>query len=146
MEWLSKKEVKQLDAIRNTTEKYQKFDEIIGKKIVKGQLVNTNSLPFYLDAGFKRVLNKALNFHYEKRFNNTSMFLKEVHSLLRFCPDYIHEPDKLIVKHENGKEYQIYKNKKDEMVLEKRLSNKEWRKENNHNGTIESALKTARIK
>jgi len=122
------------------------FDEMIGKKIVKGQLVDTNTLPFYLDAGFKRVLNKALNFHYEKRYKNPSLFLKEVHSLLRSCPDYIHEPDRLLVKHENGKEFQVYRNKKYEVVLEKRLSNKDWRKDNGHNGTIESALKLTRLK
>jgi hypothetical protein len=58
----------------------------------------------------------------------------------------VHEPDRLIVKHENGKEYQIYKSNKDEVVLEKRLTNKEWRKDNSHNGTIGSALKVARIK
>ena len=114
--------------------------------IVKGKLVDTNTLPFYLDAGFKRVLNKALNYNYEKRFKNPSLFLKEVHSLLRSCPDYTHETDRLLVSHENGKEFQLYKNKKEEVVLEKRLSNKEWRKDNSHNGTIESALVVSRIK
>ncbi len=145
-DWLTVRENKQLDIIRNQANKYAKFDEIIGNKIVKGQLVDTNSLPFYLDNVFKRVLNKALNFHYEKRYKNPSLFLKEVHSLLRTCPDYLHEPDRLLVKHENGKEFQMFKNKKDEVILEKRLSNKDWRKENSHNGTMESALKIARIK
>lgn len=145
MDWLTAREKKQLDTIRNSTDKYRKFDEIIGKKVVKGQLADTNTLPFYLDAGFKRVLNKALNFHVEKRYKNPSLFLKEVHSLLRSCPDYLQEPDRLLVKHENGKEFQLYKNKKDELVLEKKLSNKDWRKENSHHGTIESALSVARI-
>lgn len=54
--------------------------------------------------------------------------------------------DRLLVSHENGKEFQLYKNKKEEVVLEKRLSNKEWRKDNSHNGTIESALVVSRIK
>ncbi len=146
MDWLTAREKKQLDTIRNSTDNYQKFNELIGKKVIKGQLADTNTLPFYLDAGFKRVLNKALNFHYEKRYKNPSLFLKEVHNLLRSCPNYEHEPDRLLVKHENGKEFQMYKNKKNEVVLEKRISNKDWRKDNSHNGTVESALAMARLK
>lgn len=144
-DWLTKKEKKQLDGIRNTRDKYRKFDEMIGEKITKGQLVETSSLPFYLDPAFKRVLNKALNVQYEKRYQNPSLFLKDVHHLLRSFPNYKYEHERLLVSHENGKDFQMYKNKKDEVVLEKRLSNKHWRKDNSHNGTLESALKVARI-
>jgi len=143
--WLTKRENKQLDAIRDTTEKHKKFDELIGKKIVKGNIADTKSLPYYLDSGFKRVINKALHYQYNKRYKNTSLFLKEVHRLLRSCPDYIEDIDKLVVKHENGKQFQIYKNKKQEIVLEKRVLNKVWRKDNSHIGTIESVLSIARL-
>lgn len=51
-----------------------------------------------------------------------------------------------MVIHENGKGYQIYKNKKDEVILEKHVANKDWRMNNSHNGTIESSLKITRIK
>ena len=112
MDWLTPREKKQLDTLRNGTDKHTKFEEIIGKKVVKGIIADTNKLPFYLDSGFKRVLNKALNFHYEKRYQNPSLFLKEVHKLLRSCPDYIVDTDRLFIKHENGKEFQLYKNKK----------------------------------
>lgn len=145
MEWLNDKERKQFDAIRNTNDRYRKFEEIIGKKIVKGQLVDTNTLPIYLDTNFKRVLNKAVNMNFEKRFKNPSLFLKEIHNLLRVCPEYKQETDRLLIIHENGKEFQLYMNRKNEVVLEKRLSNKEWRKDNSHNGTYESALTFARI-
>lgn len=146
IDWLTAREKKQLDAIRNSTNKYQKLDELIGRKVVKGQIADTNTLPFYLDAGFKRVLNKALNLHYEKRYKNPSLFLKEVHNLLRSCPEYVPDTDKLLVKHENGKAFQLYKNKKGEVILEKRISNKGWRRDNSHKGTIESALSIARTR
>lgn len=146
MDWLTPKEKKEIDKIKNTMERETKFEEFIGKKITKGKLANTSTLPSYLDAGFKRVLNKALNLDYEKRYKNPSLFLKEVHGLLRSCPDYTRESDRLLVKHQNGKEFQIYKNGKGKFVLEKRLSQKDWRKDNSHNGTIESILKVARKK
>ena len=146
IDWLTEREKKQVDAIRNRDDKCRKFDEFIGNKVVKGQLAKTNSLPFYLDATFKRVLNKALNFHYERRYTNPSLFLKDIHSLLRSSPDYVQEPDRLLIIHEAGKEFQLYENSKKEVVLEKRVPNKGWRKDNSHNGTLESALSVARKK
>jgi len=145
MDFLTKKDKKQLVSIKNSTNWSNKFNELIGNKVVKGKIADTNTLPYYLDSGFKRVLNKALNFHYEKRYQNPSLFLKEVHNLLRSCPDYIEDIDRLLVKHENGKEFQLYRNKKDEVVLEKRILNKDWRKDKSHNGTLESAISIARL-
>jgi serine/threonine protein kinase len=146
MEWLSLKEKKELESIKNPTESQYKFEEIIGLKILKGQLININSLPNYLDLSFKRVLRLALNPDHKKRYRNTSLFLKDVHNLLRKCPDYIHAPDRLIIKHETGKEFQIFRDTKKELVLEKRKDKKEWRKDKSHDGTIDSALKIARTK
>ena len=143
--WLTAKEIKQLEKIRDAEKRYHNFNKIIGNKIVKGKLLNMNSLPYYLDAKFKRVLNKALNIQYEKRYNNPSLFLKEIHALLRECPNYLKEADRLFIMHENGKEFQLYRNKKEEVVLEKRIAYKAWRKDNSHNGTIESALSVARL-
>lgn len=145
MDFLSKREKKQLDGKRNSTDWSNNFDKMIGNKVVKGKIADTNLLPYYLDTSFKRVINKALNFHYEKRYKNPSLFLKEVHNLLRSYPDYIEDSDRLLIKHENGKEFQLYKNKKDVVVLEKRISNKTWRKVNSHKGTLETALSVARI-
>lgn len=143
--WLSSREEKQINAIRNSRDRHKKFDELIGKKILKGNLADTSTLPFYLDPAFKRVLNKALHYHFDNRYQNTSLFLKAVHQLLRNYPEYIEGTDKLLIKHENGKEFQIYRNASREIVLEKKISKKEWRKDNSHNGTIESALSIARL-
>lgn len=146
LKWLTKRESKQLDSIRNTSEKYNQFEEIISKKIIKGIIADTDTLPYYLDSGFKRVLNKALNFQYDNRFKNTSLFLKEIHHLLRNCPEYINETDRLIIRHEGGKQYQIYQNRGKEIVLEKCIENGLWRKDNSHSGSAKSALSIARIK
>jgi len=144
--WLTAKEEKQLAAIRNTSDKYKQFDELIGKKILKGVLADTNTLPYFLDPAFKRVLNKSLNADYQKRHLNASFLLKEIHQLQRNHPDYIEEPDKLIVRHDNGKEFRIYLNGKKAITVEKCIANGVWRKDNSHNGTMGSALFQARLK
>ena len=146
IQWLSKKESKQIDSINNSIEKLNQFEKIISNKIVKGTIVNLATLPYYLDSGFKRVLNKALSFQYDKRYKNTSLFLKDIHHLQRNCPDYIVESERLFIVHDGGKKYQIYQNQKKEIVLEKSSTNGVWRKDNSHDGSIKSALSIARIK
>jgi len=142
IKWLSEREGKQYNAIRNRHEQAAKFDEIIGKKIMRRNLIDTSTLPFYIDSGFKRVINKAIDPDYLQRYKNPSLFMKDVHNLLRSKPDYLFEANILYVTHSNGKQYKIYKNKKDEIILEKKSCNS-WRKDNRHTGTLESALAIA---
>ncbi|KQT24153.1 hypothetical protein ASG22_09055 [Chryseobacterium sp. Leaf405] len=144
LEWFNSKEKKQYNEIRNSSEKLQKFDEIVNNKIIKGKLVDLNSLPDYLDPAFKRVINKATNFHYEKRYNSPALFLKDVHNLLRNHPDCLEEEGNILIKHNCGREFKIYENSKGGIVLEKRLGKRPWRKDNSHNGTKKSALLIAK--
>ena len=145
MQWLTDREKKELDKIKNEQEKYKQFEKIIGVKICKGKLIDTSTLPYYLDDNFKRVVNKALYPDHNKRYRNSSEFLKAVHSLLNSHPSYTQNNDHLHVSHKDGKkEYKIYTNKKEELVLEKRINKKEWRKENSHTGAIKSILQLAR--
>ena len=142
--WLTAKERTKLGAIRNGTDRQKQFDDFIGKRITKGTIANIDTLPFYIDSSFKRVLNKALHNNHKKRFKDPSQFLTDIHQLIRSSPDYFKQPDLLTIKHEGEREFRIYKDKKDKVVLEKQLDNKGWRKDNGHNGTVESALSIAR--
>jgi eukaryotic-like serine/threonine-protein kinase len=146
IKWLSKREAKAIECIRNSIQKALKFDEIIDKKICNGTLANTNTLPVYLDNQFKRVMNRALHINYKQRYQSSSEFLKAVHSLERAFPNYTQMPDLLLISHDTGKEYKIYKDKKSSYILEKTLNGKIWRKDNNHNGDYESVLHIARQK
>ncbi len=142
--WLTKRELKQLDSISDSTEKYRKFDELIGNKIIKGSLIDTNTLPNYLDTGFKRVINRATHKDYKKRYKDASHFLKDVHQLLRTCPDYFEENNELIITHGNGKRFRISSNSKIDLTLEKSIKMGSWRKEKSHGGSYQSALNIAK--
>lgn len=145
-EWLSTKERAKLDGIRNGTDKQKQFDDFIGKRIKKGTIADTDTLPFYIDNPFKRVLNKALHGTYSKRFKDSSQFLTDIHQLIRSSPDYLVQADMLTIKHDNEREFRIYKDKKGNVVLEKQIGNNGWRKDNGHKGTVQSALSIAREK
>lgn len=146
IKWLSSKETKEILGIRNSILKSLRFDEMIGKKICKGKLADTGTLPKYLDESFKRVLNKALHINYKSRYQSSSEFLKAVHYLERSLPDYKQGDDYLLVSHSTGKEYKIYQNIKNGYVLEKKVNGSIWRKDNNHNGDFKSVIELARKK
>lgn len=144
--WLKPKEKQELDTIKNDSHRYERFEELIKEKIFKGKLANTDSMPPYLDPPFKKLINKALHIDYTKRFKNTSEFLQAVHKLLSSYPDYNLLNDNLIVTHDKGKTYKIYKDGKGSYQIEKMLPGKEWRKDNNHNGEFSQVLGIAKIK
>ena len=146
IKWLNKRDAKEVNGIRNSIQKALKFDEIIDKKICNGSLANTNTLPGYLDSQFKRILNKALHIDYRQRYQSSSEFLKAVHSLERWLPNYRQTEDFLLVSHDSGKEFKIYQDKKKNYVLEKRTNGKNWRKDNGHNGDFKSVIEIARQK
>ncbi|MBL7839394.1 MAG: serine/threonine protein kinase [Cyclobacteriaceae bacterium] len=143
LKWLTAKEKKQLDAIVNGQKRFDFQEEAIKTKIYKGKLIDTSTLPAYLDGSFKRVLNKALHWDYTKRFKNASEFLREVHRLSSTCPSYLWESGQLLISHESGTEYRIT-TKNGVHTLERKLPGKSWRKDNGHDGSFESILTVAR--
>jgi eukaryotic-like serine/threonine-protein kinase len=143
--WFSEREMKKYNSIRNGREKAKYIDECIGKKITHDKLVIMKSLPIYIDRKFKRVINKAIHLDYRQRYKNPSLFLKEIHNLLRSTPDYLFEKNILHITHSNGKSFRIYKNVKNNLILEKKC-NTTWRQDHSHTGSWESALAKASCK
>ena len=145
-DWLTKNEQSRLDKITGSEAKGEAYKKIFNDKIIRGKLIDTKTLPEHLDPSFKKVLNIALNLKHNSRFKNPSLFLKDIHHLLRTTPEYLKDGDVLSITHENGKHFRVYMDKKEHYVLEKSLSNNNWRKDNSHNGNLESILKIARNK
>ena len=143
--WCNSKEKNELEKIKNPQEKIARFDDIITEKIKKGKLIDTNTLPSHIDSSIKKVINRATNFHYEKRYSNTALFLKDIHNLLRAQPDFkILENGELLISHTSGKKFKIFTEAKKKILLEKCVDGKTWRKINKHNGDFAKALEIAK--
>jgi serine/threonine protein kinase len=143
MKWVKEKEVNQLNAEKDEQKRFDQFEELIKGKIYKGKLVDMVTLPVYLDPAFKRVLNKALHRDFSKRFKSASEFLREVHRLSSSYPSYLSDNNNIIVSHESGREFRITTDG-NSFALEKRLPGGSWRRDNSHDGTLESLLTIAR--
>lgn len=144
MKWMMKKEEKELNSITNSAEKDKRFYDFIANKIVKGSLINSSTMPNYLDNSFKRVVNIATHLKHGSRYKNPSFFLKDIYNILRSVPDYKFENDLLTIKHESGKNYKVYQNTKGDYVIEKSVSSNHWTKQHSHNRKFESVLALAR--
>ena len=145
IQWLNEREKQKVTTIRNSIQRELEFVKLIDNKICKGRIAETSTLPSFLEASYKRVLNKALNVDYRKRYQSSSEFLKDIHQLDRQFPSYWQANDHLLITHSSGKKYKLWKEKKDQYVVEKRAG-RDWRKDNSHDGTFGSALLLARRK
>jgi serine/threonine protein kinase len=139
IKWLTPKEAIKVNQIRNSIERENKFHELIDEKICKSKIANTWTLPKYLDSAFKKLLNKALQADPSSRLANASEFLKEIHKLINACPSYLPTSDYLHIEGTNGREFKLIE-KKHGYFLEKKVSGKAWRRDNDHDGTYNSIL------
>jgi serine/threonine protein kinase len=145
LDFLSTRERTGLNKLVGKSNWTSTFDDLIDAKIVKGKITDTNTLPVHLEPQFKRVLNKALHPDYSKRFQNPSEFMTYIHNLLRAFPSYSKHSDCLNIEHGDGTECKIYKDKKENIVVERRKNGNTWRKQNGHDGSFESALELVRM-
>jgi serine/threonine protein kinase len=143
---LNNKELIKVSATRGERQKVEVFNRIIETKISRGTLIDTKTMPYYLDDAVRRVVNKATHLDYRKRYANPALFLKDVHNLIRTCPDYIEEDHRVMISHENGKCFRITPSTAGQTVFEKKMPGKEWRRDNGHRGNLDLALNIARAK
>lgn len=142
-DFLTKRERKKIDKLLGSPERNPAFEDMIDTKIVKGRLMDLNTLPAYLNPQIVNLVRKAINPDRTKRFSNPSVFMKVVHGVLRKFPEYQMVNNELIITKGNLT-FKIYENTKDNTILEKKKGNGTYRKDNSHDGTFESALDIAR--
>ncbi len=144
LDFLTQREKNRLEKLMGHSSWPSVFNDLIDTKIVRGKIADINSIPPFLDPPFKRILNKVLHKDYKKRFQNPSEFLIAIHNLMRSFPSYSSNAESLEIEHCDGKQFRINKDTMNNVTVEKRNSGGAWRKQNQHDGTFESALQLAR--
>ncbi len=142
-DFLNQKELARLKRTTNSMKWEQERFSIINSKIGNGKLLNLNSLPTYLPKKLKRVIRKATNPDYTKRYLNASEFLTDINQLIRDYPDYYYEDDDLIIDHKNGKTYRVSQVTQSKYILKHKGPSGIWRGINKHDGTFDEVLQIA---
>ncbi len=140
-EFFNSREKSQLAKLKGDSMKWEKKrTELVNQKIIKGKLLNLNSLPAHLDARFKRVIRTATHMDHTKRYNNVAEFLTDVNKLERDFPDYSSDDKGIFVTHQKGSSYFITQNGHQSYVLDKMMRTGKWRRNNKHDGSLGSIL------
>lgn len=143
--WLNAKEIAQVSKEKSVLAQDLKVGKIIEKRILDSKIANLDSLPPYLDKTFKRLLAKALNKDYRKRYLNAGEFLNAVHNLMRNTPDYLVDGEFLLISHRGGREFRISKVlNSNSWMMEKRINGSQWRREKPLIIAYEELLEVAR--
>lgn len=77
-EWLNSRELKKLNSFTSDGEKIDFLRFTINDLIVKGKLLNYDSLPQFINNKLKSIIKKATSNDYTKRYKSTSEFLKAI--------------------------------------------------------------------
>ena len=140
VDFLTDRERKQLMKVERGLIWNQKLIELLESKIVKGKLLNLNSLPEYLPARFKTVIRKACHIDNEKRYSSASEFLTDINKLIRDFPSYCLENEILEVIHDTGKIYSIDVTDQSKCIVSKSVNGRPWRRVKTMDGDLKQVI------
>ncbi len=132
LQHLSKREIKELDKIKESGGDYEIsifIDSCIEKKTKAGRLLDWNSIPFYVPKKVKKVLKAAVS-GYEKRYKNVSEFLSDLAKVKAGLPDWIIDNDSYELRNWKGNDYLLTENKGGVIMKKKRHGGKNYRVDN----------------
>jgi eukaryotic-like serine/threonine-protein kinase len=86
--WLNKRAKIKYDQLSDPVDKTVFIDNIIKEKIIKGKIVDKNSLPPWVPSSLKRIISKAINIEKDKRFESVSAFQTQLNTLKSQVPDW----------------------------------------------------------
>ena len=124
--WMSKPELKHFNLLTDPVDRSIFVDQCIKGKIVKGKVVNMNTLPPWVPQSLKRVLRRAVNVDPSKRFQNTADFRTELHKLRVSVLDWAISGGIPTLRGKTS--YQILD--QDGQLFVKKRRNGDWRKDN----------------
>lgn len=127
-DWLTEKEKARSSKISDDTDKQIFGNECLARKIRGGRLVETSTLPCWVDMGIKKIIIKGCHTNPEKRYQNCTEFLVKLAGKLITLRNWEIIDGKLTL---TGKKrsYRIIQTAGGEYIIEKRGEGN-WRREN----------------
>lgn len=127
-EWLEGRKLlkfNQLDPFEQQTFLRNHLEELI----VKGKIINTDTLPIFINKKLKSIIKTATNPDFQKRYSTCADFLKALFDYQKNSKDWWIDNDIIHAYNKKTKrEYRIVKRKK-ELVTEWKNEKTDWRKD-----------------
>jgi len=102
-DWLSDRQRTKLTKITGSFEQWQFIEECINQKIVRGKLLDYNSLPKFISKRLKSIIRTATHIDKDKRYKNCAEFLKALFDYQKKSKDWF-EVDGVIYAEDGPKE------------------------------------------
>lgn len=139
LDWLNPREVKKFNNFATDIQKNDFFRFTINNLIVKGKLLNLDSLPIFINKRLKSIIKKSTSNDYKVRYNSTSEFLKALFDYQKTAKIWWIETDIIHAFCPKKKTYfRIIKDKK-EYILQHGKDGVNWRKKSS--GNIKDLIK-----
>jgi serine/threonine protein kinase len=125
--WLSPKELAKSLKIEGSFDKQVFMERIIDNLIVKGKLLNLESLPPYIDKTLKTLIKRATNPDLNKRFSSAAEFFTALAKYKATSINWLKNSDIILAQKNNGYSYRIIEDNK-VFVLEKSINKGSFRR------------------
>lgn len=128
IEWLNPRELKKHNSLSNDIEKLDYLRFTINNLIIKGKILDTDSLPIFVNNKLKSIIKKATTLDYSKRYNSTSEFSKAIFDYQKNAKIWWNENDIIYATCPKKKtKFRIIKEKKI-FILQHSKNGIAWRK------------------
>lgn len=138
-DWLNDRQRIKLAKISGSFEQWQFIEECINQKIVRGKLLDFNSLPKFISTNLKSIIRTATHIDKDKRYSNCAEFLKALFDYQKKSKDWYEIDNVIYAIDKKSQEFRIYKNSKG-YILESRKNSNPWRKDHKHNGKLKDII------
>ena len=139
LEWLTPREYKKYYSYSTDGERSDYLRVTINNLIVKGKLLNFDSLPIYVNSRLKSIIKKATSIDYSKRYQSTPEFMKALFDYQKTAKKWWFESDVIYAICPKSKmKYRIFKDKKN-YIMQHSKDGINWRKKSD--GILKELLK-----
>ena len=133
---LLKKELRELESAKNIWGDFEIsvfIDSCIEKRTKARNLLDWDSIPFYVPSRLKRVVRAAVAGH-DNRYKNVSEFLSELAKVRPTLPDWIENGGSYELRNWNGNDYMLLENKGQIVMKKKKHRGVTYRNDRRVNG------------
>ncbi|MCI2962580.1 MULTISPECIES: serine/threonine-protein kinase [Shewanella] len=135
--WLSKKERQIYNELSTDADKSIYSDQCLKAKILKGKVIDLNSLPPWVSEKLKRIIRKATHVDPSKRFPTASAFHVQLNNIRSETLDWVIEDGFPILR---GKTSFRIVDENESFYVQKNKNGSQWRKDNSIAGSSLAGL------
>ncbi len=142
IDYMNEREKKELASLTDSFQIAKFEDAVLFRWIKSGKIIDRKSLPLYIPNCLIRLLNKATNKDYKKRFSSITDFMHEIIKILPNVPDWIQNDSAILLQDYKKKDYKIEIVSGKYYIHRKTIGSSKWRKEkDSKSDTKEECLK-----